>query len=350
VRFAFLTSTPLTVTEGSGTFVGIDNLIDGLRTRGHQVDVRPLRLRTRFHTLDRCLYNVAAAITAPRVDVVVGFDLDGFLGAGRRAPRFVASLKGVIADELKNERGWVRTLLSCQARWEARNVARADRVLVPSEYSAGVVCREYGVAAGKVGVVPEAIDIERWRRRLAEARRRPAARPVVLAVGRMYPRKRFEDLLEAAVLLRRRIPDVEVRIVGNGPERAMLEARRLALDLHDTVRMLGDVTAGELATEYVSADCFCLPSVQEGFGIVFTEAMIAGLAIVACRAAAVPEVVTERTGVLVSPRRPDELASALATLLTDDRQRKELGEGGRVRVEEFARDRVADRFVQVAAA
>jgi glycosyltransferase involved in cell wall biosynthesis len=71
---------------------------------------------------------------------------------------------------------------------------------------------------------------------------------------------------------------------------------------------------------------------------------------VACRAAAVPEVVTERAGMLVEPRRPEELALALETLLGNEGLRKDLGEGGRARVEEFARDRVADRFIEVAAA
>ena len=350
MRFAFLTSTPLTVTEGSGTFVGIDTLAEGLRAHGHRVDLRPLRRRTGFHTLDRYLYNVAEALAPPPADVVVGFDLDGFLGAGRRARRFVAAPKGVIADELRNERGWVRVLLARQARWEQRNVARADRVVVPSEYSADVVRRAYAVPAAKIAVVPEAVDLDGWRRRLAAAVRRAAARPTVLSVGRMYPRKRFEDLLEAAVSLRRRIPDVEIRIVGNGPERDRLEARRAALDLHETVVMLGDVSAAQLATEYVSADCFCLPSIQEGFGIVFAEAMLAGLAVVACRIAAVPEVVTQGAGVLVAPRSPEELSDALATVLGDDGLRKDLGEGGRARVEEFARDRVAARFAAVAAA
>ena len=75
--------------------------------------------------------------------------------------------------------------------------------------------------------------------------------------------------------------------------------------------------------EYVSADCFCLPSVQEGFGIVFLEAMAAGLPVVACRAAAVPEVVRDgETGVLVPPRDPEALAGALGGLLRIRRGRR----------------------------
>jgi glycosyltransferase involved in cell wall biosynthesis len=351
VRFAFLTSTPLSATEGSGTFVGIDTLAAGLAAAGHEVELRPLRLRTRFHTLDRYLYNVGVALRPPAADVVVGFDLDGFLWARRRSQRFVASLKGIIADELRNERGLVRARLARQARWERLNVSRADRVIVPSEYSARVAHREYRVPRAKLAVVPEPIDLDEWDRRFAAAPRRPADRPVVLSVGRMYPRKCFGDLLRAASLLRERIPELQVRIVGNGPEWSRLSALHRKLALADTVVFLGEVTRGALAREYVSADCFCLPSVQEGFGIVFAEAMTAGLAVVACRAAAVPEVVLDRrTGLLVNPGSPEELAMALETLLVNHGLRKDLADAGRQHVRSFARDRVAARFVEAATA
>ena len=79
MRFEFLTSTPLTPTEGSGTFVAIDGLVRGLASLGHTVAVRPLGTRTGFHTLDRWLYNVGVVLVLPSVDVMVGIDLDGFL-------------------------------------------------------------------------------------------------------------------------------------------------------------------------------------------------------------------------------------------------------------------------------
>jgi glycosyltransferase involved in cell wall biosynthesis len=349
VRFAFLTSTPLSPAEGSGTFVGLDTLAAGLAGAGHAVEIRPLGLRTGVHTLDRYLYNVGVALRPPVADVVVGVDLDGFLWARRRSARFVVSLKGVIADELRHERGLVRALLARQARWERLNVARADRVIVPSEYSAGVARRDYGVPRARLAVVPEPIDLAEWERRFATAARRPPDRPVVLSVGRLYARKRFADLLRAASRLRRRVADVQVRIVGSGPEQARLRALHRELDLGDSVVLLGQVTRSRLAQEYVSADCFCLPSAQEGFGIAFAEAMAAGLPVVACRAAAVPEVVLDgRTGLLVQPASPAELAMALETLLVDAGLRKELAEAGRRHVERFARDRVAAGFVEAA--
>jgi glycosyltransferase involved in cell wall biosynthesis len=346
VRLAFLSSTPPSAVEGSGTFVALDVLARGLRRRGHDVTFRALGCRTGFHTLDRWLYNAGVALAPPDADVIVGVDLDGFLWARRRAQgAFVVALKGIIADELRNERGMTRALLGVQARWERANVHRADRVMVPSRYSAAVAAEAYAVAPSKIDVVPEPIDLADWRRRFAAAPARHPT-PTVLSVARMYPRKRLLDLLEAARLLRSRIPEARVRIVGDGPESGPLRARAATLGLEGMVTFLGDVPRGTLAVEYARAHCFCLPTVQEGFGIVFLEAMAAGLPVVGCRAAAVPEVVVEgRTGLLVSPRQPAELAAALATLLENDGLRKDLGAEAARHVEAFDVDRVAERFL-----
>jgi glycosyltransferase involved in cell wall biosynthesis len=346
-----LSSTPLNPREGSGTFVALEGLARGLTGLGHRVRLRPLRLRTRFHTLDRWLYNVQAALAPPRADVVVGVDLDGFLWARRRGPgprpTFVVALKGIIADERRNERGWVRALLGIQAHWERANAQHADRVLVPSRYSAAIARELYGIPPERLRVVPEPLDLAAWRRRFAEAAGPPAGRPTVLAVARMYPRKRLDDLLRAAALLHRRIPAAQIRIVGEGPESARLHELHARLGLGDTVVFLGQVPRRALAVEYVRAACFCLPTVQEGFGLVFAEAMAAGLPVVACRAAAVPEDVEDgRTGLLVEPRNSEALATALETLLLDQGLRRRLGDAGRRRVEAFDLEPVARRFVE----
>jgi glycosyltransferase involved in cell wall biosynthesis len=272
-------------------------------------------------------------------------DLDGFLWARRRRLPFVVSLKGVIADELKNESGLTRALLSIQARWERANARRADVVITPSRYSADVARREYGV--GTIAVVPEPIELERWAALFAAAAPLPRGGPTILCVARMYPRKRIGDLLEAATLLRPRIPSARVRIVGKGPEWAHVVRLHAALGLGETLTLLGDVSRERLAEEYVSADVFCLPSVQESLGIVFLEAMAAGLPVVACRAAAIPEVVEDGvTGVLAPPRDPAGLAVALEALVADPAKARAMGEAGRRAVAAYTPERVAARLLE----
>jgi glycosyltransferase involved in cell wall biosynthesis len=348
VRFEFLSSTPPSPTEGSGTWVAIDGVLRGLERLGHSAVLRPITSRTGFHTLDRWRYNRAVARNPPTADVVIGVDLDGYHWARRRPHdvRYGVMLKGIIADELRNERGLVRALLTLQARWERANVHSAQRVIVPSRYSAGVAQEVYAIPRERIAVVPESIDLAEWGRRFAAAPRHATGAPTVLSVARMYPRKRLEDLVSAAVRLRARIPNLRVRIVGGGPESARLRMLVTRLGLSEIVTFVGEISRSALAVEYVSADCFCLPTVQEGFGLVFAEAMAAGLPIVACRAAAVPEVVVDgSTGLLVSPRDPEELAKAMETLLTNAALRAELSAAGRRRVEEFDLAHVAARLV-----
>ena len=277
---------------------------------------------------------------------MLGVDLDGFLWARRRTLPFVASLKGIIADELKNERGLVRALLAVQARWEARNVARADLVMVTSRYSAEVAQREYGVPPERLAVVPEPIDLEVWDDQFWRAPRRPRGGPVVLCVARMYPRKRIGDLLLAADVLRARVPGLQMRVVGRGPEWPALSRLHAELGLGESVALLGDLTRERLAEEYVNATVFCLPSVQEGFGIVFLEAMAAELPVVACRVAAIPEVVRDGvTGLLTAPRSPGELAAAVERLIADPTLARGLGREGRRRALGFTPRHVAERFL-----
>ena len=99
----------------------------------------------------------------PDLDLIVGFDLDGFLiqpGGVRR----VAAIKGVLADESGFERGLPRVRLTVESLLERRHVRQVDRILTSSAYSAARIAEEYGVPAHRITVVPEPIDLVRWRR------------------------------------------------------------------------------------------------------------------------------------------------------------------------------------------
>jgi len=341
VRIRFLTSTPLDISRGSGTYVGIQVLARALGGLGHKVTIETPRRHLPVYTLERLIFNRGLRASADD-ELTVGFDMDGYRIA--EAPGHVAALKGVIADEARFERGMTRLTMSMQAARERLHAQRASRVVVTSEYCAAQARELYGMERPPA-VVPELIDLKEWRRLLAIY---PADSPrfSVLWVGRMYRRKRLEILLHAAAQLKERIRRLEVRIVGDGPRSGALRDLARQLKLEGTVTWLGEISRASLGEEYNRAHVFCLTSVQEGFGIVLLEAMAAGKPIVAARAAAIPEVVPH--GVLVEPENPEAVAAALLDLYESEERRAELAEAGRRWVEQFDAPIVARVFLDAA--
>ncbi|HVX65205.1 MAG TPA: glycosyltransferase family 4 protein [Bryobacteraceae bacterium] len=347
MRIALLTSTPLDFARGSGTSAGISTLARALERAGAQVQFFTPARQFPVFTLERLWFNRQLRHASFRgFDAVVGFDMDGCLMAGRHGLPHIASIKGVIADELRFEHGLTRRMLAFQARLERRHVAAADLVLTTSRYSSGRIRELYGLPRPP-RVVPECIELAAWDEAFHKNPAAPdPAKFTVLSVCRFYPRKRLQVLLQAAARLRGRIPQLEVRIVGGGPEEARLLNLWRSLKLERTVRWLGDVPQGTLAREYQACDVFALPSVQEGFGIVFLEAMAAARPIVAARAAAVPEVVSDgTTGLLTAPEDEEDLAAALARVYADATLRRALGEAGRRGVRQYDAPRVAGLFL-----
>ena len=339
-----MTGTPASVRGGSGTYVGISVLRQALQDAGHRVElVAPGGDSAGI--VSRLLFNLRArrAARRSRYDAIVGFDLDGLFVSAPGARR-VASIKGVIADELLFERGTTRLSLFLASRLEKRNVERADRVLATSSYAAGRIAAEYGAAPEKIRVVPEPIDLARWEKALEAAVRIVSDEPVILCVAHLYPRKQVGSLLRAMTLLKAR---AKLRVVGTGPELAALRDLAGELGLRGRAELLGHVPFERLAAEYRGADVFCLPSLQEGFGIVFLEAMAAGLPVVGCRAAAIPEVVPDgECGILVPPGDVNALASALERLLGDETERRRLGAAGRRRISRYDAPIVAGEFLE----
>jgi glycosyltransferase involved in cell wall biosynthesis len=313
-------------------------LARALTALGHEVQFAMPHLHLPVFTAERLLFNLSLHREAG-FDVSVGFDMDGYRIAD------IAALKGVIADEVRFESGLTAFTMGIQARRERLHVRRARRVLTTSRYAAETARELYGLAESPV-IVPELIDLKEWRRLLQE---NPATSPrfTILFVGRFYRRKRVDVLLRAAAALRAGIPKLAVRIVGNGPcNQAWRELAR-ELNLEDTVTWLGDVTRAELAAEFNRAHLFCLPSVQEGFGIVLLEAMAAGRSIVAARAAAIPEVAPH--SLLVEPNNAEGLAAGIEALYRSEEQRTVQSTAGAEWVEQFDAGRVARHFLEVIA-
>jgi len=345
MHLRFITSTPLDILRGSGTFAGISTLAKFLRAFGTTVDFVTPKLRFPIYTVERLAFNEALRFAHRSAsDLNVGFDMDGYTIAGRGRAPHIASIKGVIADEMRFESGMTRATMHVQALCEKRHVQRADLVIATSRYSAERIEQLYKIP-NQPRIVPELIDLAQWRELLERNPARPSSeRFTVLCVCRFYPRKRLHILLGAADRLRSKIPGLEIRIVGDGPEASSLKSIYREKKLEGVVTWLGNVSQDELAREYNRCHMFCLPSVQEAFGIVFLEAMASAKPIVAARAAAAPEVV--KHGILVDPDNEEALAEGIDRLYSDQSLCMTLGEQGSHFVQEFDGPRVAGTFLR----
>jgi glycosyltransferase involved in cell wall biosynthesis len=171
----------------------------------------------------------------------------------------------------------------------------------------------------------------------------------VLTVGRLVSVKGQAVLIEAIAELARRRRDAQLTLVGDGPDRARLEALVSRLGIRDLVRFAGVVAQTETPGWYARADVFCLPSFAEGVPVVLMEAMATGLPVVTTPIAGIPELVEDEvSGILVPPGRVDALADALAALADAPERRRAMGEAGRRRVmEDFDTDRSALRLRRI---
>jgi len=175
-----------------------------------------------------------------------------------------------------------------------------------------------------------------------------AGRQVLLTVGYLIKRKDHLVVLEALALLRDRGVRPVWAVVGDGPLRAQLESRAAALGLADTVDFLGRLPHDRVLGLMARADAFVLPSRDEAFGLVYTEAMAQGTPVVGCRDEGIEDFVEDGvSGILVDPGDAVELADRLQELLTDDAGLRRVGAAGRRAVEQLTWERNAVRQLEI---
>jgi len=136
----------------------------------------------------------------------------------------------------------------------------------------------------------------------------------LVAVGRASPEKGFDVLLDALHIARRDGADVTLEIVGDGPERAVLEAQCGQLGLRGAVRFVGPLPRAALYERMAASHAVVVPSRREGLGLVAVEALALGRPVIASEVGGLPEVVTPGTGILVPAEDPVALAHALRSV------------------------------------
>jgi glycosyltransferase involved in cell wall biosynthesis len=216
-------------------------------------------------------------------------------------------------------------------------IARRARVVFSvSRYTADAFGRGVGLDPARIRILHNTLD-PGFEADPSEVRAGPE-HAELLSVARLWPEEKQKGVdvtLRAVARIAPRHPRLRYRIVGKGGEVPRLTALAGQLGLADRVVFEEDLTDAELAERYRRCTAFVLPSGQEGFGIVFLEAMRFAKPCIGGTPGGSPEVIAhERTGLIVPFGDEAALAAAIERLLNDPDEARRMGEAGRRRLTE----------------
>jgi glycosyltransferase involved in cell wall biosynthesis len=195
---------------------------------------------------------------------------------------------------------------------------RFDALIANSTYTAKTVLSSYQLDGKKVWTCYKSIHADKY---LTARKGRTSGKSHgvrVLFVGGNMQRKGLPAIIHAAPKVIVKIPEIEFWIVGSDPAEVKMKQLCDEIGVSDHFKFWGWKSQSELLTFYRDADIFVLPSITEAFGVVFLEAMAAGLPVIGTNVGGIPEIIRNgQNGMLVPPDRPDLLGKAIIELLSN---------------------------------
>lgn len=174
-------------------------------------------------------------------------------------------------------------------------------------------------------------------------------RPVFLFVGQIVPRKGVRHLLEACHLLQQaNAGHFSLLIVGDGAERAELQALTQAYQLNEVVTWVGRVDYSDISTYFHHADVFVLPTLEDTWGLVVLEAMLLGKPVLCSKGAGASELILDgENGYCFAPNHPGELAEAMQRLIQHPDQIPAMGQRSQALMHQYRPDVAATRMAEL---
>jgi len=209
-------------------------------------------------------------------------------------------------------------------RWFLR---RFDVVLCLSESWRRDLTAEFGLS--QTVVLPNAVSVPALQ---SPGRTSPEEPLELLFMGLIGERKGLFDLLEAMEVACRRGVEVRLAIGGNGDVERLTGRLSASPALAGRVRYLGWIGGKEREQAFLSAHTYVLPSYAEGMPMSVLEAMSYGLPVVSCPVGGIPELVDDRSAILVQPGDTERLADAICRLAKDETARREMAQAAADRV------------------
>lgn len=219
-------------------------------------------------------------------------------------------------------------------RYAAETYQHASAVIAVSQALCHVINRQYYIA--NVHVIPNIVDTKLFTHQPVN---RTWKEIRVVSAGNLIASKRHDLTIRAVAKLVPEYPDIQLTICGEGPERESLERLVSSLGIEKHIKLTGHISRQELAVIFQSSDYFVLPSSFETFGLVYVEAMAAGLPVIATACGGPEDFVDSSNGILISV--DDQQAYNEAML----RMAKEHSKYDRAEISQHIRERFSSKVI-----
>lgn len=232
-------------------------------------------------------------------------------------------------------------------RYSMRN---SDLVHGVSRYT---VERAKELGAKRTILIPNGVDIHNFKPGVGGKELRDSLKlggnKIILTVSRLTPKNGVDLIIRAFPKILKEIPDVKLVIVGGGTQEKELRVLTKKLNVWSNVIFIGDVPHREIPKYMDMADVFIRPSLAEGFGIVFIEAMACETPTIGTRVGGIVDIIKDReNGLLVEPKNKDEIAQAILKILNDKEFALKLAKNGRKTAEEkYSWDKICIEMYEV---
>lgn len=342
-------------------------LYDELPGRGIDADVVSFGdYLERPKVIRHFLYFLELLRRAPDADVIYALDpvsvgLPALLASQIRGKRFILRIAGDYAWEQGVQRFGVTDMLNDFAKthdrypWQVKLLSKiekyvadgAEKIVSPSEYLKSIISA-WGVPPEKIKVVYNGFHTGHVKETPSTLRKKlRLSGNVIVSVGRLVQWKGMKELIEIMPRVAASVPDAKLVIIGDGPEKNNLESAIRALNLGNTVTLVGRL-AREKVFEYVkAADLFVLNTSYEGFSHQVIETMALGTPVITTAVGGNPEIVRNgENGILVPPRAKDSLLEAIISLLMNQKQAESLVRTAKKDVEKFTDEIMLSRIAK----
>ena len=329
-----------------GTPRSVQRIAEGLYAHGFDVRVACLKAKTDIaFELEQAGIPVAAFDIETRGTLAASLALAAFLRRERIGLLHTFLFHANLLGRLVGQAVGVPVVVPSERSTESAKLRRrvwldrltwwlSTRWTTNAEAAARVMIARERIPSSRISLIPSGVDADEFAPRLRDAAFRARFgvaedEVLIVCVGRIDRYKGQEVVLEAFSRTARERTDVRLLFVGDGRHRAALEAA--AAPIGPRVQFTGSLS--DVRDALAAADVFVLASEEEGMASAILEAMAMGVPVVATAVGGTPEIVTAgETGLLVAPRRPDELAEAFGRLLSNADLRASLAMAGRRRI------------------